>query len=72
MNQLGQDIIRSISYNILIGYILKPCKTRSQPEENKVPAFSKTRRRIPKNNKKWKIGEIEIDEAIRYKCLGVT
>ena len=38
-------------------------------KKTKVVVFSKTR--IPKNDKRWKIGDIEIDEAKSYKYLGV-
>ena len=40
-------------------------------KKTKVVVFSKTRKGIPKNDERWKIGEIEIDEAKSYKYLGV-
>ena len=40
-------------------------------QKKTVVVFSKTRRGIPKNSKKWKLGKIEIDEARSYKYLGV-
>ena len=40
-------------------------------KKTKVVVFSKTRKGIPKNDKTWKIGEIEIDEVKSYKYLGV-
>ena len=46
-------------------------RTEVSQKKTKVVVFSKTRKRIPKNDKRWKIGEIEIDEAKSYKYLGV-
>ena len=57
MNQLG-------IYSNLVRMEVSQKKT-------KVVVFSKTRKGIPKNDKRWKIGEIEIDEAKSYKYLGV-
>ena len=57
MNQLG-------IYSNLVRMEVSQKKT-------KVMVFSKTRKGIPKNNKRWKIGEIKIDEAKSYKYLGV-
>ena len=37
--------------------------------QTKLVVFSKTKRGVPKNNKRWKIGEIEIDEATSYKVF---
>ena len=59
MNQLG-------IYSNLVRMEVSQKKT-------KVVVFSKTRKGIPKSDKRWKIGEIEIDhdEVKSYKYLGV-
>ena len=54
-----------------LGIYSKLVRMEVSQKKPKVVVFSKTRRRSPKNNKRWKIGEIEIDEAKSYKYLGV-
>ena len=58
-----------------IRYILKSCKNGSEPEENKSGGIFQNKKGIPppqkKSDKRWKIGEIDHDEAKSYKYLGV-
>ena len=55
------------------GIYLNLVRMEVSQKKTKVVVFSKTRKGIPKNDKRWKIGEIEIDhdEPKSYKYLGV-
>ena len=54
-----------------LGIYLNLVRMEVSQKKTKLVVFSKTRKGIPKNDKRWKIGEIDHDEAKNYKYLGV-